>query len=116
MHPSDRLPNRIGLLSVGFKQYGDRSQLETNAIMHLFDVYVKINSDASAEVKDHILKSREERRTAGQANVPANDAAPTREEEEAANAASSTHSAARSVFERMENGRSILSPGTFRAS
>jgi arginyl-tRNA synthetase len=37
------------LLAVGFQRYGSEEQLASNAIMHLFDVYVRVNRDASGE-------------------------------------------------------------------
>ena len=39
----------FGLLAVGFERYGSEEKLQENAIMHLFDVYVRINGDATAE-------------------------------------------------------------------
>ncbi|CAL1710474.1 unnamed protein product [Somion occarium] len=40
---------QFGLLAVGFKRYGSEESLANNAIMHLFDVYVKVNRDAALE-------------------------------------------------------------------
>jgi len=37
---------QYGLLALGFQRYGDREKLRENPIIHLFDVYVKINVDA----------------------------------------------------------------------
>lgn len=34
---------QYGLLALGFEKYGDREKLKENPIIHLFDVYVKIN-------------------------------------------------------------------------
>lgn len=103
-----------GLLSVGFRQFGSQEELKENAIMHLYHLYVKVNAQASEEIAKHIKESRAARRAAGEEGVPADDAAPTRPEEEAANAASPTHTAARKVFEAMENGQRskslLLSP------
>lgn len=33
-----------GLLAAGFRLYGDERKLERNAISHLHDIYVKMNS------------------------------------------------------------------------
>ena len=33
----------LGLLALGYEKYGSRELLESNPIIHLFDVYVKIN-------------------------------------------------------------------------
>lgn len=93
-----------GLLTVGFDKYGSEEELDKDAIKHLYEVYVRINSDARTEVSNHVKASREARRAQGDAGVPADEAEPTREENEAANAASPTHNAARAVFEAMENG------------
>lgn len=40
---------QFGLLAVAFDMYGDEKALETDAIQHLFEVYVKINKDAAEE-------------------------------------------------------------------
>ncbi|KAJ7716571.1 tRNA synthetases class I (R)-domain-containing protein, partial [Mycena maculata] len=40
---------QFGLLAVGFERYGSEELLANNAIMHLFDVYVKVNRDAAQE-------------------------------------------------------------------
>lgn len=45
-HSTVRSP---GLLAVGFERYGSEELLAQNAIMHLFDVYVKVNRDALME-------------------------------------------------------------------
>jgi arginyl-tRNA synthetase len=46
---------QYGLLAVGFEKYGSNQELEKDAIRHLFDVYVKINADATEnpEIHDH---------------------------------------------------------------
>jgi arginyl-tRNA synthetase len=98
------LTRLAGLLSEGFKKYGSQEKLKEDAIKHLYDVYVKTNSDAREEVASFILKHRQERRAKGEADVPPDDKEPTKVEEEAANAASPTHHAARESFNRMENG------------
>lgn len=38
-----------GLLAVGFKRYGSEEKLAENAIMHLYEVYVRINKDVEEE-------------------------------------------------------------------
>ncbi|EPQ60480.1 arginyl-tRNA synthetase [Gloeophyllum trabeum ATCC 11539] len=40
---------QFGLLAVGFERYGSEELLAQNAIMHLFDVYVRVNRDAAHE-------------------------------------------------------------------
>ncbi|WBW71413.1 mitochondrial and cytoplasmic arginine-tRNA ligase Rrs1/Mrs1 [Schizosaccharomyces osmophilus] len=40
---------QFGLLAIGFKRYGNDKELEENPMRHLYDVYVKINADATAE-------------------------------------------------------------------
>lgn len=40
---------QFGLLAVGFKRYGSREELEKDAIMHLFNVYVAVNADVRRE-------------------------------------------------------------------
>jgi arginyl-tRNA synthetase len=46
---------QYGLLAVGYEKYGSDQELEKDAIRHLFDVYVKINADATEnpEIHDH---------------------------------------------------------------
>ncbi|KAG0211439.1 Arginyl-tRNA synthetase [Mortierella sp. GBA30] len=39
---------QYGLMAVGFDRYGDRIKLRQDPIKHLYDVYVKINHDISA--------------------------------------------------------------------
>lgn len=43
--------NISGLLALGFKKYGDAEKLKETPIKHLFDVYVAINADKSAQEK-----------------------------------------------------------------
>ncbi|KDQ13808.1 hypothetical protein BOTBODRAFT_133052 [Botryobasidium botryosum FD-172 SS1] len=40
---------QFGLLAVGFERYGSREELEKDAIMHLFNVYVSVNADVERE-------------------------------------------------------------------
>ncbi|KAF8331282.1 arginyl-tRNA synthetase [Cantharellus anzutake] len=40
---------QFGLIAVGFEKYGSQEELEKDAIKHLYDVYVKINNDASTD-------------------------------------------------------------------
>ena len=42
----------LGLLAVGFEHYGSEEALNENAIMHLFEVYVKVNA-AMAQEKEN---------------------------------------------------------------
>ena len=43
---------QYGLLALAFEKYGDEDALKADPINHLFDVYVKINKDLSAEKDD----------------------------------------------------------------
>lgn len=38
---------QFGMIAIGFEKYGSQEELEKDAIKHLFDVYVKVNSDAA---------------------------------------------------------------------
>ncbi|KAL5022852.1 hypothetical protein ScPMuIL_002007 [Solemya velum] len=40
---------QFGLLAVGFHRYGNQQELQTNPMLHLFQVYVKINGDVEKE-------------------------------------------------------------------
>ncbi|GAA6016879.1 hypothetical protein JCM10207_007835 [Rhodosporidiobolus poonsookiae] len=44
---------QFGILAVGFERYGSEESLKSDAITHLYDVYVKINKDAEAEPEIH---------------------------------------------------------------
>jgi arginyl-tRNA synthetase len=44
---------QYGLLAIGYKKYGDDTELEKDAIRHLFDVYVKICADAEKDETVH---------------------------------------------------------------
>lgn len=44
---------QFGLLAVGYNRYGDKQELETNAIKHLFEIYVRINAEAEKEPSIH---------------------------------------------------------------
>ena len=39
---------QFGLIATGYEKYGSQSELEKDAIKHLFDVYVKVNKEAEA--------------------------------------------------------------------
>jgi arginyl-tRNA synthetase len=39
----------LGLLAVGYNRYGSEEALASNAIMHLYEVYVKVNRDVENE-------------------------------------------------------------------
>ncbi|KAF8817165.1 arginyl-tRNA synthetase [Phlegmacium glaucopus] len=49
---------QFGLIATGYEKYGSQSELEKDAIKHLFDVYVKVNKDAEndASVKVEAAK------------------------------------------------------------
>ncbi|TVY82034.1 Cytoplasmic arginine--tRNA ligase [Lachnellula suecica] len=49
---------QYGLLALAFEKYGSEEALEADPIKHLFEIYVKINVDLSAE-KDEIKKLEE---------------------------------------------------------
>ncbi|KAJ7620545.1 arginyl-tRNA synthetase [Mycena polygramma] len=53
---------QFGLLAVGFKKYGSDAKLSENAIMHLFEVYVKVNADKDAEAETGVSKTLAEAR------------------------------------------------------
>ncbi|KAL3884873.1 hypothetical protein ACJMK2_024973 [Sinanodonta woodiana] len=40
---------QFGLLAVGYQRYGNAEDLETDAMQHLFNVYVKVNQDVARE-------------------------------------------------------------------
>jgi arginyl-tRNA synthetase len=44
---------QYGLLAVGFAKYGSHEKLESDPIGHLYEVYVKINNDASENEAIH---------------------------------------------------------------
>lgn len=44
---------QYGLLLIGYQRYGNVTELETNPIRHLFDVYVAINKDALIDPSIH---------------------------------------------------------------
>lgn len=43
---------QYGILALGFEKYGNESELESNPIQHLFEVYVKINQDIKQEFEE----------------------------------------------------------------
>lgn len=51
-------PPFIGLLTAGFKLFGDEHKLADNAISHLFDIYVKTNN-LVAENPDVMKRAQE---------------------------------------------------------
>ncbi|KLO07650.1 arginyl-tRNA synthetase [Schizopora paradoxa] len=52
---------QYGLLAVGFERYGSEEKLEANPIMHLFEVYVKINADMKKEKEDGVPEVTDEK-------------------------------------------------------
>ncbi|KZO95455.1 arginyl-tRNA synthetase [Calocera viscosa TUFC12733] len=44
---------QFGLVAVGFERYGSEEALKTDAVHHLYDVYVKINKDAETDEAVH---------------------------------------------------------------
>lgn len=108
---------QYGLLAVGFDRYGNEETLKTDPIKHLFDVYVKINDDARAEVADIIKKRREEllANAKGEKVTIENDRGEqveltmdmdkTRQEETYGELNSPTHNAARALFRKMEESQ-----------
>ncbi|KAI8989517.1 hypothetical protein BDB01DRAFT_848684 [Pilobolus umbonatus] len=44
---------QYGLLAIGFNKYGSEKELVADPIKHLYDVYVKINQDATADETVH---------------------------------------------------------------
>jgi len=49
---------QFGMIATGYEKYGSQSELEKDAIKHLFDVYVKVNKDAESDpsVKEEAAK------------------------------------------------------------
>lgn len=56
---------QYGLLSLGFEKYGSEEALKADPINHLFEVYVKINKDLTAE-KEEITKLEAEGKDASE--------------------------------------------------
>ncbi|XP_074644766.1 putative arginine--tRNA ligase, mitochondrial isoform X2 [Tubulanus polymorphus] len=51
---------QFGILSVGFKKYGCHNRLKSDAMKHLFEVYVAVNKDVESEEKDSgVSKTRQ---------------------------------------------------------
>jgi arginyl-tRNA synthetase len=50
------------LLAVGFRKYGSETELAANAIMHLYEVYVKVNVDKELETASGTSPSMDEAR------------------------------------------------------
>ena len=52
------LVKQFGMIATGYEKYGSQSELEKDAIKHLFDVYVKVNKEAEADpsVKEEAAK------------------------------------------------------------
>lgn len=44
---------QFGLVLLGFEKYGNEEELKKDALMHLFQIYVKINADAKEDPKIH---------------------------------------------------------------
>lgn len=44
---------QFGILAVGYLKYGSEEKLESDAIMHLYDVYVKIWKDGEEDPTVH---------------------------------------------------------------
>lgn len=44
---------QFGLLAVGFERYGSDQELETNAVKHLYDIYVRINAEGEKDPSIH---------------------------------------------------------------
>ncbi|CAA21267.1 mitochondrial and cytoplasmic arginine-tRNA ligase Rrs1/Mrs1 [Schizosaccharomyces pombe] len=78
---------QFGLLAIGYKKYGDEDQLKSNPIRHLYDVYVKVNADATEE-DEKIQKDKAEAESKGLPYTPP----------------LSLHDKAREFFKRMEDG------------
>lgn len=109
---------QFGILAVGFDKYGSEEEIQNDAIKHLYDVYVKINKDATEEMSKAIIEQRKEKiaeaEAKGEKATIVNDRKETvdltldleftRVENEYGNANSPTHNAARAIFRRMEDG------------
>lgn len=44
---------QYGLLAIGFQRYGSEEKLMDNAILHLFEVYVRVNKDVENEKENN---------------------------------------------------------------
>ncbi|KAJ7214087.1 arginyl-tRNA synthetase [Mycena pura] len=53
---------QFGLLAVGFRKYGSETALSANAIMHLYEVYVKVNVDKDLETASGASPTMDEAR------------------------------------------------------
>ena len=92
---------QFGLLAIGFQRYGSTSELATNPIGHLFDVYVMVNRDAEVENKN--LKTKKRELAALSLYDPELD---HKKAEIEADTANCTYEEARKLFVRMEQGDS----------
>lgn len=84
---------QFGLLAIGFEKYGSERELEIDAIKHLYDVYVKIYSEAKKEEDG-----------GASAAATGDDESPNVDEDLADGAAGTLHDQARQFFKRMEDG------------
>lgn len=78
---------QYGLLALGYEAFGDDEALQQDAISHLYDVYVKINKQATEE-EDAEKKRREQCESDGTTYVPQD----------------TLHDKARAYFRAMEDG------------
>lgn len=109
---------QYGLLAVGFDRYGSEEKLQEDPIKHLYDVYVKINADATKEIEEGIRAERKRLLNEGASKgekvtilnekkegVELTEDMPfTRQEEEFGDRNSAIHTAARAMFKGMEDG------------
>ncbi|KZT54638.1 arginyl-tRNA synthetase [Calocera cornea HHB12733] len=96
---------QFGLVAVGFERYGSEEALKTDAIHHLYDVYVKINRDGDPEkavqtaVTDFFKATKEEKLAKEAQWEKLRDYI-----QQAYNESYAVHDAAREFFRRMEDG------------
>ncbi|EIM19076.1 arginyl-tRNA synthetase [Wallemia mellicola CBS 633.66] len=82
---------QFGLLGVGFERYGSQEKLKADPIAHLFEVYVRINTEAKEEDEKLGKKAQDDEEGAEE------EAAPTE-------AGNTINDQARRFFKRMEDG------------
>lgn len=109
---------QYGLLAVGFERYGNEQELVEDPIKHLYYVYVKVNNDGTSEIQEAIQEQR--KKLIAEAEAKGEQATildenqekveltlelkPTRAEKEYGDRVSPTHTAARALFRKMEDG------------
>ena len=84
-----------GILAVGFARHGTEEQLKADAITHLYNVYVQVNKEGSAQVPRNPEDIPE-----GETDAQREDA---EKKQPLTEAATATHDEARAFFRKMED-------------